>query len=100
MVMMYETLLLAIIALVAPLFGKYAGYELHRKPFELVGAAGLFFMLTAAFGLLPVQESALSTIWYVASVVSYFIGWLGLLIGAIWEMVDVLSGHREAREHV
>ena len=45
MVMMYETLFLAFVALVAPLFGKLAGYELHRKPFEFVACSGLFFLL-------------------------------------------------------
>jgi len=43
MFMMYETLMLAFIALIAPLFGKLAGYELRRKPFEFVAASGLFF---------------------------------------------------------
>lgn len=98
MAMIMETLILAVAALVAPLFGKYAGYELHRKPFELVGASGLFFMLTAAFGVLPMEGSALSPFWHFAMIASYFIGWLGLLIGAVWEMVDVVWT-REAHEH-
>jgi hypothetical protein len=98
MFMTYEMLVLALTALVAPLFARYAGYELRRKPFELVGGAGLFFMLAAAFGLAPFQGTFFSGIWYVAGIVSYFIGWLGLLIGAIWELVDVLS-ISEAHEH-
>jgi hypothetical protein len=75
-----------------------AGYELRRKPFELVGASGLFFMLTVAFALMPISESVISGIWNFFRIISYFIGWLALLIGAIWELVDVLS-IREAREH-
>jgi hypothetical protein len=98
MFMMYETLMLAFIALIAPLFGKLAGYELRRKPFELVAASGLFFLLTVAFGILPLQESFLMSTWNFLGVVSYFIGWLALLIGAIWELVGVLS-IPEAREH-
>ncbi len=98
MVLMYETLFLALIALVAPLFGKLAGYELRRKPFEMVAVSGLFFMLTVAFGLLPLSESFISSLWFVAGVVSYFIGWIFLLIGAIWELIDVVT-MREAREH-
>ena len=39
MFMMYETLVLAFIALITPLFGKLAGYELRRKPFELVAVS-------------------------------------------------------------
>lgn len=98
MVLVYETLILALTALIAPLFAKLAGYELRRKPFEFVGASGLFFMLCVAFGVLPFQESAISGIWFVCSVISYFIAWIMLLIGAVWELIDVLS-IREAREH-
>ncbi|MEW6139452.1 MAG: hypothetical protein AB1733_14560, partial [Thermodesulfobacteriota bacterium] len=49
MVMIYETLILAVATLIAPLFGKMAGCELHGRPFGLVGASGLFFLLTVAF---------------------------------------------------
>jgi len=97
---MYPTLILAVAALSAPLFARLAGYELRRKPFELVAAAGLFFLLTVAFGLLPLDYVALKTIWFWAGVVSYFIGWLSLLVGAVWEMVDVLSTPEEAAQHV
>ncbi len=98
MFMMYETLLLAFIALITPLFGKLAGYELRRKPFELVAVSGLFFLLTVAFGVLPLQATFLTSIWTFLGIVSYFIGWVALLIGAIWELVGVLS-IPEAREH-
>jgi hypothetical protein len=98
MVMMYETLMLAFIALIAPLFGKLAGYELRRKPFELVAASGLFFLLTVAFGVLPIQEATMVSIWNFLGVVSYFIGWIALFVGAIWELVEVLTVP-EAKEH-
>jgi hypothetical protein len=98
MFLMYETLMLAFIALIAPLFGKLAGYELRRKPFELVAASGLFFLLTVAFGILPLQGSFLTSIWNFLGVISYFIGWLSLFVGAVWELFGVLS-IPEAREH-
>jgi hypothetical protein len=96
--MVYETLILALAALVAPLFGKFAGYELHRKPFEFVAASGLFFMLSVAFGLVPIQETYLTMLWRYGSVISYFIGWIALFIGAFWELYDVIS-ISEAHEH-
>jgi hypothetical protein len=98
MVMVYETLVLAIATLSAPLFGKFAGCELNRTPFGLVGASGLFFLLTVAFSVLPIQETFLSSIWNSASVISYFIGWITLLVGAFWQLADVV-GLRSARSH-
>jgi hypothetical protein len=98
MVLVYETLILAVATLIAPLFGKFAGCELHRRPFGLVGASGLFFLLTAAFSVAPIQETFLSSIWFSASVISYFIGWVALLIGAFWQLAEVL-GFYPAKTH-
>ena len=91
MLMIYETLVLAFACFAAPLLGKLAGCELQGRPFGLVGAAGLFFLLTVAFGLLPISNAVITSIWYVCGVISYFIGWIALLIGTIWELGDVLS---------
>ena len=100
MLMIYETLVLAFACFAAPLLGKLAGCELQGRPFGLVGASGLFFLLTVAFGILPVQNAVIMSIWYVCGVISYFIGWIALLIGTIWELVDQLSPSRErARAH-
>ena len=64
MVMMYQTMVLAFIALIAPVFAKSAGYELRRKPFECIGVSGLFFLLSVAFGLLPLtQVAGLVALW-------------------------------------
>jgi hypothetical protein len=91
MVMIYETLILAAVALVAPLVGKIAGCELERRPFGLVGAAGLFFLLTVAFSMVPVTEGFLASVWFVCSVISYFIGWIALLVGAFWQLFETLG---------
>ncbi len=92
MIMMYETVVLAFAALIAPVFARYAGYELRRKPFELVGTAGLFFLLSVAFAVLPVtQFASLSSLWNFLGIISYFIGWICMLVGTIWELVDVLA---------
>ncbi len=65
--------------------------KLRRKPFELVGTWGLFFLLSVAFGVLPVTKSAgLMALWNALAIISYFIGWICMLVGVIWELVDVL----------
>ena len=96
--MVYEMLAFAFVALLAPVMATYAGYELRRKPFELVALSGLFFMLAVTFGCLPVGESFLTSIWNFLAVICYFIGWVSMLIGAVWQLVAVIS-IREAREH-
>ena len=35
----------------APFWARLAGYETHRKPFDLAGASGVIFMLAASFQL-------------------------------------------------
>jgi len=96
--MIYETLILAAATLAAPLFGKWVGCELHRRPFGLVGASGLFFLLTVAFSVLPIQVAFISSIWFAFSVISYFIGWIALLAGAFWQLFEVL-GFSHAKAH-
>ena len=93
MVMIYETLILAIATLVGPLFGRMAGCELHHRPFGLITASGLFFLLSVAFAVSPVGATFFSSIWYGLSVISYFIGWISLAIGAIWQLLDVTRAH-------
>lgn len=97
MVMIYETLALAFVALITPFLGKIAGYELRRKPFEFVAASGLFFMLTVAFSILPLDVGYVKSLWYGLSVISYFIGWISLLVGCFWELFAVIT-IPEARE--
>ncbi|MBI5569440.1 MAG: hypothetical protein HY914_05785 [Desulfomonile tiedjei] len=96
--MVYEMLAFAFVALRAPVLATYAGYELRRKPFELVALSGLFFMLAVTFGFLPVGESMLTAIWNFLAVICYFVGWVSMLIGAVWQLVTVIRV-REARQH-
>ena len=102
MAMIYQTMVLAFIALITPVFGKYAGYELRRKPFECLGVSGLFFLLTVAFGLLPLtQVAGLVALWNLLATISYFIGWIFMIVGTVWYLVNVLSISEasEEREH-
>ena len=87
---MYETIILAIACLSAPLFAKYAGYEIRKKPFDLVGVGGLFFLLAAAFSLGPSKVDFLANIGATGSIVSHIIGWLLVIIGAFRSAIDVI----------
>ena len=87
---MNETIILAIACLSAPLFAKYAGYEIRKKPFDMVGVAGLFFLLGAAFSLGPSKVEFMTHVAMTGSVVSHILGWLLVIIGAFRSTLDVL----------
>lgn len=93
---MYETIILAIACLSAPLIAKYAGYEIKKKPFDMVGVAGLFFLLGAAFSLGPSKVTFLVQIGTLGSIISHILGWLLVIIGAFRSTLDVLM---ETEEH-
>jgi hypothetical protein len=92
---MYETIILAIACLSAPLFAKYAGYEIHKKPFDMVGVAGLFFLLGAAFSLGPSKVEFMQKVALTGSIVSHILGWLLVIIGAFRSTLDVLMEKEE-----
>lgn len=96
---MYETIILAIACLSAPLFAKYAGYEITKKPYDMVGVGGLFFLLGAAFTLGPSKVDFLVNIATIGSVVSHVLGWLMVIIGAFRSALDVVMEveHRPMR---
>ncbi len=87
---MYETIILAVACLSAPLFAKYAGYEIHKKPYDMVGVGGLFFLLAAAFSLGPLRVEFMYNIAVTGSIASHVLGWLMVIIGAFRATVDVL----------
>lgn len=88
---MYETLILAFICMVTPICARHAGYNVHKKPFDLVGVAGLFFLLAAAFHLIPVRAEWIGLVDLWTTFFSHLLGWLGLIIAAIWAAVDVIA---------
>ena len=45
---MLDLIVLGLVCIVAPWFAKMVGYEVPRKPFDLVGIAGIFFLLGAS----------------------------------------------------
>ncbi len=87
---MYETIILGIACLSAPLFAKHAGYEITKKPYDMVGVGGLFFLLGAAFMLGPSKVDFLLNIGTLGSIVSHVIGWLMVIVGAFRSAVDVI----------
>ncbi len=87
---MYETIILAVACLSAPLFAKYAGYEIHKKPYDMVGVGGLFFLLAAAFSLGPLRVEFMYNIAVTGSIASHVLGWLMVIIGAFRATIDVL----------
>lgn len=86
----YGLIVLGLACLSAPFLAKLAGYETHRKPLDLVGAGGIFFMLAASFNLASSLYATLAQIGGILMMISFVIGWMGLLIGAFWTAHEVL----------
>jgi hypothetical protein len=86
----YGLIVLGLVCLSAPFWAKLAGYETHRKPFDLVGAGGVFFMLAASFQLATSMSARFAAICNPLMIVSFIIGVVGLLIGAFWTASEVL----------
>ncbi len=92
---MYETIILGIACLSAPLFAKFAGHEI-KKPYDMVGTGGLFFLLGAAFTLGPSRVDFLLNIGTIGSIVSHVLGWLMVIIGAFRSALDVIMERDDA----
>ena len=96
---MYETIILGIACLSAPLFAKYSGYEITKKPFDMVGVGGLFFLLGAAFELGPSKVEFLVNIGATGRIASHMLGWLMVIIGAFRSAIDVIMEKEEMVTH-
>ena len=88
--MYYELIVLRLICLAAPWLAKIAGFETGRKPFDLVGVAGIFFLLAAAFGIGMTLVAGLEQIGHAFMLVSMVLGWIALAAGAVWGTIDVI----------
>jgi hypothetical protein len=88
--MFIELIILGLVCLAAPWLARRAGYEIGRKPFDLVGVAGIFFLLAASFGLGMVFVEMLRSIGNVFMLVSFVLGWIALFAGAIWGTIDIV----------
>lgn len=88
--MYYELILLGLISMAAPWLAKVAGYETGRKPFDLVGVGGIFFLLTAGVGIGVTHYVALEAIGKLLMPFGFIVGWLALFAGALLGVVDVI----------
>jgi vacuolar-type H+-ATPase subunit I/STV1 len=88
--MYYPLIVLGLVCLISPWLGRMSRYEISRKSFDLVGIAGIFFLLAASFGLGMNLVDLLHDIGKVMMVVSFVLGWIALFAGAIWSTIDVL----------
>ena len=88
--MYYQLIVLGLVCLAAPWLAKMSGYEIGRKPFDLVGIAGIFFLMAASFGLGMTYVDLLHDIGKAFLLVSFVLGWIALFAGAIWGTIDVV----------
>ena len=99
--MLWETILLGLALMVAPVFAKYAGYELKKFPYDMVGLAGLFFLLAGAFSLgfwstMTLFGGLFTQLAHWMTMLGYFFGALSLLFGTLLAALDAL---RETLHH-
>src|SRR5713101_3819815 len=97
--MYYELIILGLVCLAAPWLAKLSGFETGRKPFDLVGVGGMFFLLSAAFGLGMNLVVALADIGRAFLTVSMLLGWIALGVGAVLGTIDVIREPDHALLH-
>lgn len=93
---MLDTIVLALACLTAPLFALHAGYEIKKKPFDMVGVGGLFFLVAAAF-MVGFTTDALKDIGKLGVQISYLLGWFCLAVGAVFGAYNVLVENDRTR---
>ncbi len=86
---MSGTILLGLVCLVIPVLYKHADLGIH-KYIKIVGMSGLFFLLSAVFGDGIWMNDSLVRIGVLCKMGSYFLGFLGLLIGTLMGALDVM----------
>jgi len=87
--MYYELIVLGLACLGAPICARWAGFETRRKPFDMVGAGGVFFLLGASFSLAGSMFTSLMAFANGLMMISFVLGWIGLLVGAFWITAEV-----------
>ena len=81
---------LAIACLSVQFFAKYAGHNVKKLPYDLVGLGGLFFLLTASSGLDLGGLDILKAVVNLVSTISPIMGWLCLLGATMMGCLDLL----------
>ncbi len=85
----YELIVLGLACLAAPICARLAGFETHRKPFDLVGAGGIFYLLGASLDLAGGLFTSIAGLCNLLMMISFILGWIGLVIGAFWITSEV-----------
>lgn len=86
---MTGTILMGLVCLVIPVIYKHAGLGMH-KYIKIVGISGLFFLLSTVFGDGIWVHESLMKIGVLCKMGTYFLGFLGLLIGTLMGAMDVM----------
>jgi len=84
--------------LVIPVIYKHAGLGIH-KYIKIVGMSGLFFLLSAVFGDGIWLHDTLVKIGMLCKMGTYFLGFLGLLIGTLMGTLDVMFESGDMTTH-
>lgn len=92
-------IVLGIACLSVQFFAKYAGMNVKKVLYDLVGLGGLFFLLTAASGLDIAGGETLHQVVGLVGVISPIMGWLCLLAGTVMGVLDLLIHHERLLPH-
>jgi hypothetical protein len=92
---MLDLIVLGLVCLIAPWLAKMSGYETPRKPFDLVGIAGIFFLLGTSLSMVVDHVTWLKVLGTFILGLPYAVGVLLLTLGALWGTMEVLRepGH-------
>ncbi len=92
-------ILLGIACLSVQLFAKYAGLNVKKALYDLVGLGGLFFLLTAASMLEIGGGEMLQHLVSLVGTISPIMGWFCLLGGTVMGVLDLLIHHEKLLPH-
>jgi hypothetical protein len=87
---MMQLIMLAIACLSVQFFAKYAGHNVKKLPYDLVGLGGLFFLLTAASGMDLGGIDIIHSVVGLVAAISPIMGWLCLLGATLMGVLDLL----------
>jgi hypothetical protein len=86
-----QLIFLAIACLSVQFFAKYAGHNMKKVTYDLVGLGGLFFLLTASSGLdLGILDIFKPVVTLVA-MMSPIMGWLCLLGATLMGVLEMMK---------
>ena len=92
-------IVLGIACLSVQFFAKYAGMNVKKVLYDLVGLGGLFFLLTAASGLDIGGGDMLHHLVGLVGVIAPIMGWMCLLVGTMMGVLDLLIHHERLLIH-